>query len=96
MIREGFAVSGMTQSQLARATGLPRSTLANILSPTAKLRLIHVEQLIKIAVATGVDARVWARELEAVERRLNPNAGRRRSPQVQRRAARTPPAKGSS
>lgn len=70
LIREGFAASGMTQLELWRACGIPRSTLANILSPTAAPRLIHVGQMIKIAVAVGADPKAWAAELEALERRL--------------------------
>ncbi len=87
LIREGFAVSGMTQEELARASGIPRSTLANILSPSAAPRLIHVGQLVKIAVAIGVDARGWIARLEALERRLS--GDRRKAPQVQLRAARS-------
>lgn len=75
----------MTQIQLSQATQIPRSTLANILSPTAAPRLIHVEQLVKIAAALQIDLRDWAQELEGRERRR-----RRQSPaaNVQKRAAR--------
>lgn len=98
LIRKGFAESGMTQAALAQTCGIPRSTLANILSPTAAPRLIHVEQLVKIALALGVDARTWIGELEALERRQRVARGddladRRRTrersaPEVQKRAAR--------
>jgi transcriptional regulator with XRE-family HTH domain len=100
LIRESFAVSGMTQEELGRACGIPRSTLANILSPTAAPRLIHVGQMLKIAVAIGADARTWIGELESFERRLSAGRGddlaRRRTdaraaPQVQKRAARSRP-----
>ncbi len=69
LLREGFAASGMTQEALARASGVPRSTLANILSPTAAPRLIHVAQMVQIAVALEVDARAWVAELEGFERK---------------------------
>ncbi len=91
----------MTQVELARASGIPRSSLANMLSPTAAPRLVHVEQLIKIAVAMNIDPRIWAAELEALERRLGGQRGSERSrrraggppaPQVQKRAARRPSA----
>ncbi|KAA1427876.1 helix-turn-helix domain-containing protein [Nocardioides antri] len=97
LIRDGFADSGMTQEELARATAIPRSSLANILSPTASPRLIHVSQLITIALALGVDPRDWAGELEAFERRrrgrpaddlARRRAGERSVPEVQKRAAR--------
>ncbi len=98
LIRDGFADSGMTQEELARATAIPRSSLANILSPTAGPRLIHVSQLITLAIALGVDPRDWAGELEALERRRlgrpADDLARRREaerpvPQVQKRAARS-------
>ncbi len=98
LIREEFAISGMTQEELGRACGLPRSTLANILSPTAAPRLIHVGQLLKIALALGADPREWVGELEQVERRLRAQRGdhlpprrpdARPAPQVQKRAARS-------
>ena len=98
LIREGFAGSGMTQAQLADASEIPRSTLANILSPTAAPRVIHVVQLVKIAVALGVDLRAWASELEAFERRTNARSRPRKSaaPQVQKRAARSRPGKATT
>lgn len=93
LIREGFAVSGMKQEELARASGIPRSTLANMLSPTAAPRLVHVAQLVSIAIALGADLRAWAGELEAFERRRRgDDLSRRRTrpaPDVQRRAARS-------
>jgi len=58
----------MTQDQLAEATGIPRSTLANILSPTGEPRLINVTWFTKIAVAVGADPKVWIAELEKVAR----------------------------
>lgn len=97
MIKDGFADSGMTQEALARASGVPRSTLANILSPGADPRLIHVEQLVRIALAMDVDVRDWVGELEARERQrrggqVAPLAARTsrggRPAEVQRRAAR--------
>ena len=69
LIRDGFALSGMTQVELSRASQIPRSTLANILSTTAEHRLVHVSQLVKIAVALGADPQVWIGELEKLERR---------------------------
>lgn len=94
MIREGFAVSGMTQEELSRAAEMPRSTLANILSPTATSRVIHVSQLVKIAVAMGADPRAWVAELELLELRRRGESGprrtrRRTAAQVQKRAARS-------
>jgi transcriptional regulator with XRE-family HTH domain len=94
LIREGFADSGMTQEGLAQASDIPRSTLGNILSPTAAPRLIHVGQLVKIALAFGVDPRDWVGELETLERARRGEGdeiGRRRksvAPRVQQRAAR--------
>ncbi len=95
LIREGFAAAGMTQEALARASEVPRSTLANILSPTAAPRLIHVGQMVQIAVALGADARAWIAELEAFERKRRGDPGPRRvrrrpAPHVQKRAARKP------
>ena len=69
MIRDGFGLSGMTQAELSRASQIPRSTLANILSATAEHRLVHVSQLVKIAVAIGADPQVWIGELEKLERK---------------------------
>ena len=97
LIREGFAASGMTQEELSRACEVPRSSLANMLSPTAAPRLIHVGQLVRIAAALGADPRAWMGELEAFERKrrgdLAPRRARRRpAPQVQKRAARSKPA----
>lgn len=88
LIRESFAASGMTQGELTRASGIPRSSLANMLSPTAAPRVVHVAQMIRIAVALGVDPRDWVRQLERLERRLGST-----SPvvTVQSRAARRPP-----
>lgn len=94
LIRAGFADSGMTQEELARACGIPRSTLGNILSPTADPRLIHVGQLLTIAMAFGADPRAWVGELERLERgrrTKSDEVGRRRktaTPRVQQRAAR--------
>lgn len=89
LIRAAFAKSGMTQLTLSKGSGIPRSTLANILSPQADPRLIHVDQLVRIAMALDVDVRDWAGELERLERKRRGPASRRRSPQVQARAART-------
>jgi transcriptional regulator with XRE-family HTH domain len=90
LIREAFAASDMTQAELARACEIPRSTLANMLSPTATNRVVHVAQMIQIAVALGVDARTWVAQLQELERkRLDPP----RAPQVQKRAARSKPKK---
>jgi transcriptional regulator with XRE-family HTH domain len=104
LVRAAFADSGMTQDQLSRASGLPRSTLANILSPTAMPRLLHVNQLVLIAVSIGADPRVWVGELEKIERQrrgeslTRRRAAKRPAPEVQRRAARSragqPPAGG--
>ena len=96
LIREGFAASGMTQAELSRASEVPRSSLANMLSPTAAPRLIHVGQLVKIAVALGVDPRAWMGELEAFERKRRGDLAQRRprqraAPQIQKRAARSKP-----
>jgi len=88
LIRESFAQSGMTQDQLTRACGIPRSTLANMLSPTAQPRVVHVGQMIKIAVAMGVDAREWVRKLERFERSIG---GTSSMVTVQKRAARRAP-----
>ncbi len=90
LIREAFSASEMTQSELARASEIPRSTLANMLSPTATNRVVHVAQMIQIAVALDVDARTWVAELQALERK---RLGRARAPQVQKRAARSKPKK---
>lgn len=76
LIRSAFEASeGMTQQQLAEATGIPRSTLANVLSKTAEPRLLHVEQLVLIAMALGADARQWIAELEALARRERGDGG---------------------
>ncbi|PWN03360.1 hypothetical protein DJ010_09645 [Nocardioides silvaticus] len=88
MIRESFAQSGMTQDQLTRACGIPRSTLANLLSPTAQPRVVHVGQMVKIAVAMGVDAREWVHKLERFERSIG---GTSSMVTVQKRAARRAP-----
>lgn len=102
LLRAAYAESGMTQEALARASGMPRSTLANILSPTAEPRLVHVNQMIKFAIAVGADARAWAAELEANERKrrgtvpvdvAQRRARKRPAPQVQKRAARKPSSK---
>jgi len=102
LIRSGFADSGMTQEALSRTCSIPRSTLANILSPTAAPRLIHLEQMVKIAVALGVDPRTWIGELEKLARQqlvgVDEVSDRRRArarttPQVQKRAARAKPSK---
>lgn len=85
LIRQSFADSGMTQDQLTRACGIPRSTLANMLSPTAAPRVVHVAQMIRIAVAMGVDPRDWVHELERLERRLGSKSS---LVTVQNRAAR--------
>jgi transcriptional regulator with XRE-family HTH domain len=98
LIREAFAVSGLTQNELARASEIPRSTLANMLSPTAVPRVVHVAQMVQIAVAMGVDARKWIGEIEKLERQrldgragdLGPRQARKRGmPEVQKRAARS-------
>ena len=88
LIRNSFGASGMTQDQLTRACGIPRSTLANMLSPTAAPRVVHVGQMIKIAVAMDVDPREWVHELEMLERRLQ-RRGKGVPPAVQKRAARS-------
>lgn len=97
---EAAQSSGMTQQQLADDSGIPRSTLANILSRTAEPRLIHVEQLVRVALAVGADSRAWIRELEALakaDREQSATGGasvtpirapRKPAPQVQKRAAR--------
>ncbi len=85
LIRKSFAASGMTQDQLTRASGIPRSTLANMLSPTAAPRVVHVAQMIRIAVAMNVDAREWVRELERLERKTGSTSS---VVTVQNRAAR--------
>lgn len=101
LIRAGFADSDLTQQQLSDLSGIPRSTLANILSPMAEARLVHVGQLVRIAMALGIDTRVWAGELEAFERKRLGASGLRRAtqvttPAVQKRAARGKTAKPSS
>lgn len=103
LIRAGFADSDLTQQQLSDLSGIPRSTLANILSPMADPRLVHVGQLVRIAMALGIETASWAGELEAFERKRLGAAGVRRAtqlptPPVQKRAARrksaTPPSDG--
>jgi transcriptional regulator with XRE-family HTH domain len=98
LIREAFAVSELTQHELALASEIPRSTLANMLSPTAAPRVVHVAQMVQIAVAMGVDARKWIGEIEKLERQrldgrtgdLGPQRARKRGvPEVQKRAARS-------
>lgn len=93
LIRAGFADSDLTQQQLSDLSGIPRSTLANILSPMADARLVHIGQLVRIAMALGVETASWAAELEAFERKRLGAAGLRRAtqlpaPPVQKRAAR--------
>lgn len=104
LIRASFAEAGVTQAVIARAAGMPRSSLANLLSPTAEPRLVHVDQMVRIAVALGADPRVWIGELEALEKRRQAEvagdevAPRRRArgqaAQVQKRAARSRSDKG--
>jgi transcriptional regulator with XRE-family HTH domain len=101
LIRAGFADSDLTQQQLSDLSGIPRSTLANILSPMADARLVHVGQLVRIAMALGIETAEWARELEAFERKRLGQVGLRRATQVsapatQKRAARGRSAKPSS
>ncbi|WP_183094566.1 helix-turn-helix domain-containing protein [Nocardioides stalactiti] len=103
MIREGFAGSGLTQEALAQLTGIPRSTLANILSPTADPRLVHIDQFVRIAMALDVGAGSWAAALEDQARaraKADEVAARRARkaapPPVQKRAARTRTGKPSS
>lgn len=84
----------MTQAELSRAAEMPRSTLANMLSPTATSRVVHVGQMVKIAVAMGIDPRIWIGEIEAIERQRRGDVSQRRprrrpAPQVQERAARS-------
>jgi transcriptional regulator with XRE-family HTH domain len=57
-----------TQDDLATKTGIPRSTLANFLSPTGDPRVVHVDQMLRIARALGIDARTWVVELEQLQR----------------------------
>ncbi|KAA1421933.1 helix-turn-helix transcriptional regulator [Nocardioides humilatus] len=98
LVRAAFAEASMTQHQLSEASGIPRSTLANMLSPTAEPRLVHVSQLVRIAIALGIDTRDWAAHLEAFERKrrggdLDQRRGRKAAaPAVQKRAARKPSA----
>lgn len=100
LIRAAFAEAGVTQQQLSQISGIPRSTLANMLSPTADPRLVHVSQLVRIAISLGIDTRDWAAHLEAFERkRRGGDLGQRRSgkaapPAVQKRAARVKPSSG--
>ena len=72
LIRATFESSGMTQQDLADDSGIPRSTLANILSKTAEPRLIHVEQLVRLALALNEDPREWIADLEKIAKRERP------------------------
>jgi hypothetical protein len=101
VIRAAFADSPLTQQQLSDLSEIPRSTLANILSPMADARLVHVGQLIRIAMALNIPSGTWAAELEKFERKRLGPAGVRRAtqlptPPVQKRAARRKRAKPSS
>ncbi|WP_374584532.1 helix-turn-helix domain-containing protein [Pimelobacter simplex] len=98
LIRDAFdKSSGVTQQMLAEDSGIPRSTLANLLSRTSEPRLVHVEQLVRIAMALGKDPRAWISELQGVaakergreerDLKLRTTAGRALS---QREGTRTP------
>jgi transcriptional regulator with XRE-family HTH domain len=101
VVRRAFGDSGLTQEQLSQASGIPRSTLANILSPYAEPRLVHVSQLVRIAIALDLDVREWAAELQEFERRRKGDdlsdrrARKKAAPVVQKRAARGRAAKPS-
>jgi transcriptional regulator with XRE-family HTH domain len=93
LIRDGFAASEMKQEELSQASGIPRSTLANMLSVNAQSRVVHVAQMVAIAVALGIDPRDWISQLEDLERKRRagklPRHLTRAAPPVQRRAARS-------
>ena len=93
LIREGFAASVMKQEELSQASGIPRSTLANMLSVNAQSRVVHVAQMVAIAVALDIDPRNWIGRLEDLERKRRagklPARLTRAAPTVQRRAARS-------
>ncbi|MEZ0577305.1 helix-turn-helix domain-containing protein [Nocardioides sp. MH1] len=102
MVRRAFLDSGLTQEKLSQASGIPRSTLANILSPYAEPRLVHVSQLVRIAIALDLDARDWAGDLQAFERKRkvgdleDRRARKKATPMVQKRAARGRSGKSSA
>lgn len=63
LISEAFERSGLSQQQLAEATGIPRSTIANFKSAPP---LISAELLIVFALALRADPHEWIDEIEHV------------------------------
>lgn len=69
LIREAFDRAGITQEALEERSGVPRSTIANIVSPTGTPRALNVDTFTRLAMGLGVDVGEWAAQLETVARR---------------------------
>lgn len=103
LIRTAVKGSGRSVREVAETAGLSPSTLANFMSDS-NIRPVYVEQLVRVALALEVDPAAWVAELEriATEELRAPatvsqlptmaeKAAARRTPQVQKRAARKAP-----
>lgn len=65
LIREAFTKSELTQDELAKAAGIPRGTIAKILSEK-QLAPVYADQLVGLADALDADLGVWVREIRKV------------------------------
>lgn len=66
LIREAFKDANITQETLAARSGVPRSTIANLLTET---RTVNVDVFVRLARAFGGGkVTQWAAELEQLER----------------------------
>jgi transcriptional regulator with XRE-family HTH domain len=75
LIHDAFKASPLSQTELADKTGIPRGTIAKILS-TKQLAPVYADQLVVLADALDADLAAWVAAIREVR---NPRVPRNRA-----------------
>lgn len=65
LIREAFTKSDLTQDELAKASGIPRGTIAKMLSEKQSAP-VYADQLVGLADALNADLGAWVAHIRKI------------------------------